>query len=91
MKSGKSCIDRIYVQGDTRSRNLFFRAKDSVVFVKHFGWFVQEKNEYIIQFDGTPDWCSDYHKQGFDTLEDALKVWNNLKLYPTFAEIESTI
>jgi hypothetical protein len=91
MKSGKTLIDQIYVQGTDGSRNLFFRPKGLVVFTSYFGWFLQDKDEYIIQWRGTPDWDSDFHKQGFDTLEDALKIWNDLKLYPTFAEIESTI
>jgi hypothetical protein len=83
-------IDQIYVQGTNDTRNLFFRPKGLTVFTEYFGWFKQDKDEYVIQWKGTPDWCSGYHKQGFDTLEDALRVWNGLQLYPSLADIENT-
>jgi hypothetical protein len=83
-------IDQIYVQGTNDTRNLFFRPEGLTVFVKD-GWYKQDKDEYVIQWQGTPDWCSGYYKQGFDTLEQALKVWNELEIYPALADIESTI
>ena len=85
------CIKQIYVDNSGGSRNLFFRPKGLIVFTGHFAWFKQDKDEYIVQFNGTPDRCSGYHKQSFDSEEAAFKHFNDSMYSTLFTDLESTI
>lgn len=57
----------------------FFRPKGTVV-KKQASQFVPQRDQYIIQWEGSPEVDSGFHAWKFSTKREALKFWNSL--YP---------
>lgn len=70
-----SILELKYVDGSGGCRNMFYRAANTIVHNSHGQW-LQEKEVYVVQWEGSPKWSSGYAAHEFASREEAEKFFN---------------